>query len=204
MQTARRDFELEAARWQAASELLYGCSFGLQLRLVRCLEGAGTSALWQWVDSERSDQQRIDPRHELSRLPEQLGPVESEFAQRLRRRLSRAILWRESLPGVAFAIQSAIDSRFGGRASVCKKLNVAGGVLDRVGRLSFREDPREWRKVGGDREPLSGDERIWLLTALRLLVYRTAQADADEPVQPSLTVADVTASVESLRHLESP
>jgi hypothetical protein len=75
------------------------------------------------------------------------------------------------------------------RDKVAGALNVSRRVLDRLGELTEKSDPAERRKVKGPPDPLSEDERQWILAVLPRLVQQVAAVAAGSR-PPQLTMAD--------------
>jgi hypothetical protein len=81
-----------------------------------------------------------------------------------------------------------LEAEYGGRDQAAAALNVSSPVLDRLGRLSARNDPLHRRKVKGPPQPLTEAERRWIMAVLPRLTRHVAEKADSNP--PQLNMGD--------------
>jgi hypothetical protein len=92
---------------------------------------------------------------------------------------------------IAYWCLTELKSQYGGsNAAVAKRLKVSRNVLDTLGTLTARNDPRHGRKAAGATNPLTDKELFWLGDVTRSLVYRAAVVESG--LNPrAVTMADL-------------
>jgi hypothetical protein len=71
-----------------------------------------------------------------------------------------------------------LEAEYGGRNQAAAELNVSWSVLDKLGKLSARNDPLHRRKVKGPPQPLTEAERRWIMAVLPRLTRHVAEQEA--------------------------
>jgi len=191
---ARLALEPHLQSWSAKAELVdrIPMSFhfvGSELGDRRPQPGGGDATelvVFGAAQSQRSDSVTLIRVIGDLPAPDPRWHGESPLARDLRLR-TRELADNSSLPAVAYAMYDGIKAKYGGPGRAAVSLRVSTGLLEQVSKLS-----------GGakDRKPanpitLSGQQRAWLLLAMRALARRVAEVEAGIASLPILTQADI-------------
>lgn len=115
-------------------------------------------------------------RNEFPALPSELR--DSQLVRELRSRWHDVQDGNERLLVGSQWILTRLEGEYGGRNEVAKVLLIAKKALDELGRLNARNDPEIGRKAKAPLEPLTPEERGWVLHATYALVVRAAEVSS--------------------------
>ncbi|MFI5252979.1 MAG: hypothetical protein ACHQQQ_11180 [Bacteroidota bacterium] len=99
---------------------------------------------------------------------------------------------REPLLSMVYFCLTVLESTANGRNSASRKYNIALTILDKIGDLTSKHgDHRIARKASkGGNPPLTGEECVWLETAVKLLIWRVGDNLEAISLSP-ITMADL-------------
>lgn len=109
---------------------------------------------------------------------------ENDLVYVLRRRFRDVREGRERLLVCSQWFLTELQTRYGGRTKAAKALGVSRKVLNKLGELGERNDPRHGRKVKGPECPLTADEFAWVEAALREITLKAGEREET----PTLTL----------------
>ena len=115
-----------------------------------------------------------------------------EATERMYRRLMG--IWADGnyVTSDGYYILTEAEDRFGSRRAAARTLNIDVTVLNKIGELTSRAGGQRARKALGASRPLTSKELTWLKAALRALVLRSLEHDANQSSGlPLIEMADL-------------
>jgi hypothetical protein len=95
------------------------------------------------------------------------------------------------LLAAAYWTLTTLETLAGGRHQIPATFHISRNVVDHLGRLSSRHDPRLGRKVKGTPQPLTASEIQWLQAVLQRIVIRVGDVQGGNPSPAQITMADL-------------
>ncbi len=98
---------------------------------------------------------------------------------------------KETLPAIGYFCLTVLEARGGGsRSAAAQIFGVSSQVLGKLGRLTSEKGGKDARKSDGRISDYTDAERLWVETAIRMLIRRAAEIAFD----PDQSLAEITMS----------
>jgi len=178
-ETARAAMEPLLADWEVEWDLRHGLgmAFSFESCSLEPVGGSGGKNFKVHVAGTVNVSASMSvSRSDFPPLPSALKST--PLIRELRARLHDVRDERERLLVGAQWILTRLEGHYGGRAAAAKALSVSGKALDELGRQCDRNDPEIGRKARRPPDPLSPEEKGWVLYAVIALVIRAAEVEA--------------------------
>jgi hypothetical protein len=198
IEKAREALEPHLIAWELSSELNHGIRVRFKPRSARMVDTASEAVA---VEAETASIVAI-ANDATVRLGHGFYPAPSPKSLATSPLVEELLGWvrelrerRQRMLVIAYLFLSRLEFEYLGypgrhkRDRVAGALNVARPVLEQLGKLAAKSDPAERRKVKGPADPLTEDERQWILAVLPKLTQQVASVAAGSN-PPQLTMAD--------------